>query len=358
MEPETEPLTTVLMDLDAAPIDRPAAYLDAQRSLALVAARLTAAVATACRREWAMLDAAGDPPVGAPAPVIDPEALLLASAWLAPHDRTLAATTHAWVSRWSDLLSVQRTRNLARAFPPSVEAELRNIAVTAYERGKDFRWAPLVKGAPAAPATDTAADDTDTAAAATGGVPCATRLPVHHTALLMLRLRMAFGVGARPDALAYLLARDSAWSAIADIAQATGYTTSAIRRALDRMAAARIVSSADDGACRYRCDVPAWAALFSLHERVEPWPYRLQGYAFVAQCVTLADGLARRKLTAYAITEAVRGLARSVRISGDGAVQRAWDDAFREGSALPEMERALLHLAAALHWPAQTDQGA
>lgn len=333
------------MDLDAPTSEQPAAaYVEAQRALASLAAMLTAAMAAACRREWAALDPA-HADAGDAGAVIDPEALLLASAWLAPHDQALAATMHAWVEAWSDLLSVQRTRNIARAFPPSVQGALHALAVTAYERGKDFRWSPLVKGGTPTP-TGTPLDDDGSAAPPTASH--GARLPVQRTALLMLRLRMAFGVGARPDALAYLLAREGEWCTITAIATATGYTPSAIRRALDRMAEAQVLQVTEDGATRYRCAHDAWASLLSLPQRVPAWGHSLQVRAFVAQFAELADGLSRRKLTAYAIGEQVRTAARKVRVAAADDAQHAWEHAFRDGAAMPEMEAALVRLAGAI----------
>lgn len=333
------------MDTDATMTESPAAaYVEAQRTLAALAASLVSAMAAACRREWRALDPAGDDdtqPVG----VIDPEALVLASLWLSPRDAALSQAMHGWVEAWSDLLSVQRTRNIARAFPASVQGALRALAATAYERGKDFRWAPLVKGTTPTPQGVVSDDD---AAVAEPGVTRSARLPVHRTALLMLRLRMALGVGARPDALAYLLSRAGQWCGITVIAHATGYTPSAIRRALDRMAEAQVLQVTEDGATRYHCAHDAWAGLLSLQARVAPWSHALQVRAFVAQFAELADGLSRRKVTAYVIAESVRGLARKVRVSPEDEAQQAWEHAFRDGSGLPEMQAALLHLAATL----------
>ncbi len=264
------------------------------------------------------------------------------SLWLIPREPSIRDTVHDWVARWSDLLSVQRTRNLARAFPTTIAQELRTVATTAYERGKDFRWGPVIKDG-AGPASDDGGSARDTRLPM--GV---TRLAVERDALLVLRFRMAFGVGARADALAYLLARGTAWSSVTEIAQATGYTPSAIRRALDRMAEAEIVMMVDDGTTRYRCDATPWATLLGLRDTVEPWRYWLQHFTFVSTFADWADGIARRKLTAYAITEAMRGVARSFRPTDDRDGLRTWDHAFRDGSTMPEMQDALADVAGTL----------
>lgn len=339
-------LSRELMDTELAATDRSAAYLETQRTIASVAATMTAAAAKAARAQWAMLDGA-EVPEGAQQRVIDPEALLLMSLWLLRSDPALRRVVHDWVEMWSDLLSVQRTRNIAKSFSAEVEQELRAVASTALERGKDFRWTPVVKGS-IAPVRGVSSDD-DPALTPTGSSRAgAPSLPVGRAALLVLRFRMAFGVGARADALAYLLARGTAWSTVTEIATATGYTPSAIRRALDRMAEADIVLTVDDGATRFRCEAAPWAALLGLQVDVAPWPYWLQHFTFVATLVEWAESVSRRKLTAYAITEGLRGVARKFRPTDDRDELRAWDYAFRDGSTMDEMEEALVGIATAL----------
>ncbi len=325
--------------------DRSAPYIETQHTVAALAAVLSAAAAQAARGQWATLGAVPET-IGSAGPIVDPEALLLLTTWLVPREPTLRPIMHTWVAKWSDLLSVQRTRNLAKAFPPGIEAELRAVAVTAHERGKDFRWTPVLKGGngSAHAEEDSVAQTADRRQMPTG----AARLPVERDALLVLRFRMAFGVGARADALAYLLARGNSWSTVTEIAQATGYTPSAIRRALDRMAEADIVMMVDDGTTRFRCDASPWATLLGLQATVEPWCYWLQHFTFVASFVDWADGIARRKLTAYAILEGMRSLARTYRPTDDRDEIRRWDHAFRDGATMVEMEAALTEVAESL----------
>ncbi len=332
------------MDADLTTLDRTAAYVETQRALATTAAMLADAARDAARSQWTALTggAAGDA-------IIDPEALLLVSLWLIPREPALRVTVHEWITQWSDLLSVQRTRNIAKGYSSDVQAELRAVAVTAQERAKDFRWSPIIKGSEGSARSASADEDSAAADGETIGlISDDGRLPVEHAALLVLRFRMALGVGARADALAYLLARGSAWSTVTEIAQATGYTPSAIRRALDRMAAAKIVLMVDDGATRYRCDPAPWAALLSLHAPVAPWQYWLQHFTFVATFVEWADSVARRKLTAYAITEGMRSVARKFRPTDDRDGLHAWDSAFRDGSTMAAMDAALAGVAATL----------
>lgn len=329
------------MDSDTRTSNWPAPYLETQQTIAELATALTVAGTQAALGQWRVLNAApGDDPTGHA--IIDPEALLLVSLWLIPREPTLEPLVHDWVARWSDLLSVQRTRNLAKGFPVAIMPALRAVAITAHERGKDFRWSPVINDNAASITADLETRSSARDARLPAGL---TRLPVERDALLVLRFRMAFGVGARADALAYLLARGSAWSTVTEIAQATGYTTSAIRRALDRMAEAEIVMMVDDGTTRYRCDASPWATLLGLRETLAPWRYWLQHFTFVASVVEWADSTARRKLTGYTITEGLRSVARGFRPTDDRDGLRRWDHAFRDGSSLPEMQAALASVA-------------
>lgn len=335
------------MTTELASPDRTAAYLEVQRAVAALAVLLTESSVEAATVQWAGLAALSDAESSATA-IIDPEALLLVSLWLMPRAPTMHATVHDWVAKWSDLLSVQRTRNIAKSFSPQTQHELRAVAVTAHERGKDFRWLPVVKGTGEAASPGARAEGPDPRGVDTRLPYGASRLPVERDALLVLRFRMAFGVGARADALAYLLARGAEWSTVTEIAQATGYTPSAIRRALDRMAEASIVLTVDDGTTRFRCDHTPWGALLGLTTPVEPWRYWLQHFTFVASFVEWADTVARRKLTSYAILEGLRSVARAFRPTDDRDALRAWDHAFRDGSTFDEMEAAINAIASGL----------
>ncbi len=336
-----------MMDAAASTLDRTAAYLDMQKAVAAWAVMLTDATRVAVHGQWQVLDSGPGAVTDGARAVIDPEALLLVSLWLIPRDTAVGATVHAWVARWSDLLSVQRTRNIAKAFPDDAQHQLRAVAVTAHERGKDFRWSPVINSRGSALRTG----DDESARPSTHDTPTGApqeRLAVAHDAMQVLRFRMAFGVGVRADALAFLLARGSAWSTVTEIALATGYTPSAIRRALDRMAEAEIIRMLDDGATRYRCDPASWAVLLGISDPVAPWQYWLQRFTFITRFVEWADGVAKRKLTAYAMMEGLRSIARTFRPTDDREAVRVWDHAFRDGSTLPEMGEALAGLAAQL----------
>jgi hypothetical protein len=79
--------------------------------------------------------------------IVDPEALVLLSLALAGRERRLADLVHDWVAVASDLLSVQRIKNLATAYPAGTRLRLGAVARTALDRGKDFRWKALAEAA-------------------------------------------------------------------------------------------------------------------------------------------------------------------------------------------------------------------
>ena len=67
---------------------------------------------------------AGDESRRLPHALVDPEALVLVSLGLLDHERRLGDLLHDWGARNSDLLSVQRIKNLARDYPESVRVPL------------------------------------------------------------------------------------------------------------------------------------------------------------------------------------------------------------------------------------------
>ena len=113
------------MNSELAVTDRTAAYLETQQTVAALAAAMTAAAVKAAHAQLAILDVAEPLQERQSLRVIDPEALLLVSLWLTPRDPSLRPVVHAWVEAWSDLLSVQRTRNIARTTSARRSAEAR-----------------------------------------------------------------------------------------------------------------------------------------------------------------------------------------------------------------------------------------
>ena len=231
--------------------------------------------------------------------IVDPEALLLLSLALAPRERRLDDVVHDWVAIASDLLSVQRIGNLAEAYPAHVDVSLGELAGTALRRGKDSRWKAL-----AVPP----GDKPDGSKERRTNKVRAVRPPLIEPPILLLRLRLAFGVGIKADTLGFLLGTDGAWASVRVIAAATGYTASAVRRAVDDMAAARVVHSLEDTATQYRADPAAWAAMLEIPEPLPPWRRWQERFAFVAAFVDWSERMRDTRLSRYALASSGRDL--------------------------------------------------
>lgn len=194
-------------------------------------------------RQWGALGALVG---GRPArTVLDPEALVLASLALIPHERRLGDVLLWWASAGSGFLSVQRVRSLQDRFPAAdAEGALQAFAASAVEAG-DRRWKRLAgpHGLDARPGKGADTPDLTTPAA------------------VVLRLRAAFGVSAKADLFAVLLGSESP-ATVRELADSLGYSTVAVRVALREMTLARVAVATGASPAAYRAaDVAQWSAL-------------------------------------------------------------------------------------------------
>src|SRR6266849_3728636 len=90
-------------------------------------------------RQWRAVDAQAAGKERAHA-MVDPEALVLTSLLLMEQERRLGDLLNSWASWNSDLLSVQRAKNLAAHYPEATRKKLAWFAEMALEQGKDMRW--------------------------------------------------------------------------------------------------------------------------------------------------------------------------------------------------------------------------
>jgi hypothetical protein len=227
------------------------------------------AAADAVWQQWAVL---GAPITGAgstPQSVIDPEALLLLSAFVRPAERRLDDVLSWWAASGSTLLSVQRTTTLLRQFPPATRGGVAAFAADAVKAG-DARWATLAKA--------TTEETMLASRGKRGGEPRLTSDPA-----LMLRLRAAFGVGVKADLVALLLAANRQASTIRTLSKASGYTPAAIRRAAQEMEAADVIRPVQGRPVAYYADPQRWAALLGTSAGEESaWRWFAQVFAFLA----------------------------------------------------------------------------
>src|SRR5215207_212301 len=156
---------------------------------ASIASAAREAAADALWRLWAAL---GAPLAGGglePRSVIDPEATLRLSLSIRDYERRLDDVLAWWAEAGAHLTSVQRLTTLARRFPPAAQAGLGAFAAAALAAG-DTRWTRQAAGA----------TEPLESRGKRGREPRLTGVPP-----LVLRLRAAFGVGVRADALAVLI---------------------------------------------------------------------------------------------------------------------------------------------------------
>lgn len=163
----------------------------------------------------------------APASVIDPEALVLASLGLWEEERRLADVLAWWAARGAMLMSTRRIETLRASFSGDTAERLNHFALWA-RQGGDTRWKPG------------AADDVPVR---TGKGPSELRLS--GPATLLLRLRAGFGVSAKPDVLAFLLALDGEPAAPREIARAVGYADKNVRVAARDLVLAGFIEERD-----------------------------------------------------------------------------------------------------------------
>lgn len=225
----------------------------------------TDAATEAAWRQWAALGstgAGGRNPQGDErvATVIDPEALLLASLTLLPHERRLADFVRWWAESGAALLSVQRTRTLQAQMPEALyETEPLADALAAFaasaDRAGDRRWR---RHAGEAPLEGRPGKGTE-------------RPNLSDPAALLLRLRAGFGVSAKADLLAVLLGRGGRPATVKALAEATGYSTVAVRVAAEEMVLGRFVEATGDYPSAYVAwGAERWAALLCPHAEPDP----------------------------------------------------------------------------------------
>ena len=100
-------------------------------------------------------------------------------------------------------------------------------------------------------------------------------------ATLLLQLRQGMGVGAKADVLSFVLGLNSnaaEWASISMIAESVGYTTTAVRRVADDLAAARFIRTLEvpdgGGAARMFSAHPAhWASLLGVAYAQPGWGF-------------------------------------------------------------------------------------
>ncbi|MDH3292595.1 MAG: hypothetical protein OEO20_15755 [Gemmatimonadota bacterium] len=233
--------------------------------VANIAGTLHEAAADAAWIQWQALGAQAAAP-RSPSSIVDPEALVLFSLWLADDEPRVHDFLTGFAEVGSRVLSVQRLKRAMRLFPADADARVACFAARIESLGKDPRWRKLAKPAPLGPGRP-------------GKVgPPSTRMG--EPGSLMLRLRTAFGVDVRSDTLTYLIGRREAWVDVKDIAEALLYAKYSVRLACEALADARLVTSGTHRPVTYCADHARWTALLDLRD-TPSWHPWVTVFAFV-----------------------------------------------------------------------------
>jgi hypothetical protein len=244
-------------------------------------------------RQWAALGPVAASPRGARS-IVDPEALLLLSLQRMDDEARLARLIPWWATVGARLLSVQRVKNLLAEYPPGLASAVGRFAWTAVREGGDHRWRSV------AGRTGTG----DARKKDLGASPNVATPPA-----LMLRLRLAFGVGIKADVLAYLLGMGGAACTVQEVARATRYYPRAVRRALEELAVARVVLAAATAPISYHADASAWAAVLGLRDGPPPWRPWADAFLLITHLLEWLEDFQVAGASAYLQSSTARDLA-------------------------------------------------
>lgn len=318
---------------------------------------LRSAMLTAVWRQWHQLGAAASAPLMSSnadnvqtvshdvVRLVDPEALLHASLAMMHHERRLQDVIADWVATNADLLSVQRFRNLRPRDPRPGhdETDIAWLAAVACDLAKDVRWKPLMSPSIRATPPRTMRN---------------VRAHVRAPASLMLRLRLAFGVGVKADVLAVLLAHPDAALSVRALADETGYTVASVRRAAADLALARFVGLDRGSPARYRAHREAWSPLLGWAAGLSvSWSQWSSLFRATAAIMFWEESSRDHPLTPYPYAVRARALLREhpvlttladVVLPSEDNDLRAWSNAF---------ERSAVALAAIFRGDVEPSRG-
>ncbi len=236
-----------------------------------LASRAREAALEAVWAQWGVLNPMllRDTSARVPSSIIDPEALVLASLALWEAERRLVDVLAWWAARGATLLSTRRIEALRTSFPAETAERLDHFALWA-RQGSDTRWKPRT---------------TDDIPVRLGKGPSELRLS--GPATLLLRLRAGFGVSAKSDVLAFLLALNGEPASPKEITRAVGYADKNVRVAARDLAMGGFIEERDSYPIGY-ASRPGFAAglvrLLAWDDSAEPvpnWSHWAAVYAFL-----------------------------------------------------------------------------
>ena len=187
--------------------------------------------------------------------VVDPDALVLASLAFESDLRRFGKVLHIWLRSGVRLLSTARISNLVRDYPQAMRGKLASLAADAVALG-DARWRRLAGKAKGSGRVERAVAEPVTPNLR---LPCA----------MMLRLRLALGVGIKADAMTFLLG-SAHRATVRQVAQGTGYADRAVRRAVEDLVAARFVDTVPTSPVSYAVPSQRWYPLLGVDDNTVP----------------------------------------------------------------------------------------
>jgi hypothetical protein len=235
--------------------------------------------------------------------IVDPEALILLSLAARDRERRLNDLLAGWARAGSSLLSVQRLKTLAKAYPGAVREQVPDFARYAADAG-DRRWRSH-------------AADPD---ATVGPIPREKdigTLRLTEGPALMLRLRAGIGVGAKADLLTFLLGLQGAAADLKRITLATAYSDRAMRTAAEEMSLARFIHHVEGPPSVYRADAKAWGGVLEFHRAnvrhaanpdVPRWHFWSVAFAFLTAVINWQGQASREEWSDYVASSRARDL--------------------------------------------------
>ena len=226
--------------------------------------------------------------------IVDPEALILASLFLVDREPRISDILFSWVETNAELLSVTRLKSLQKDYPTEIRNRVADFANRARSLAKHPRWETLASGV-----EDEVFPDLPE-------VRRAARVPTGHAANLLLRLRMAIGVGVKADVLAVTLGNREPVT-IREIADNLSYSLVGIRSAVYDLSRAGFVLPIGGKPAAFAAPHEEWRALLRL--KAEPvWVTWHHWFAFVIDYITWCGEARTNDLGDYVIDVRVREL--------------------------------------------------
>ena len=228
--------------------------------------------------------------------IVDPEALVLFTLTAIGQNQRLESILFSWLEVNGDLLSVQRMKNLVTLFPERVANYLPVFARNARNIAAHPKWSALGDAAQATQKRHLIELPESRKS---------VRAPLRQGSALLLRLRLAMGVGVKADVLSVLIGQRESRSTVKEIVDLTGYTNVAIRSALESLAEAGFVDARPGRPQSYSAPQERWGALLGMSSipRWQPWA---QFYAFGIAIGDLVDQATERDFSDYALRTKIR----------------------------------------------------